>query len=61
MLFADLVETHLEPENKEIGADFQLFLQPLTRIHLYSNLMAELGDQNHIYKVVTLMLTAARP
>jgi putative ABC transport system permease protein len=53
-----LVQTHLEPEVKQAGADFELFLQPLTRIHLYSNLMAELGDQNHIYKVVTLMLTA---
>jgi putative ABC transport system permease protein len=54
-----LVETHLEPELKEAGADFGLFLQPLTRIHLYSNLMAEVGDQNHIYKVMVLILTAA--
>jgi len=36
--FPALVERHLDKNLQEIGASFDLFLQPLTHIHLYSHL-----------------------
>ena len=56
--FPRFVQAHLEEGVKEAGAGYDLFLQPLTRIHLHSDLIGEAGAANHFYKVVALLVTA---
>ena len=56
--FPHLVQTHLEQGLVEAEAGYDLFLQPLTRIHLHSNLVGEVGAANHLYKVIALLVTA---
>lgn len=56
--FPLLVQTHLEKGLREARAGYDLFLQPLTRIHLHSNLVGDPGDSLHFYKVMALLVTA---
>lgn len=50
-----LVKKHLEKEIQDVGAGFDLFLQPLTRIHLYSKLTAEISWSGIIEAVVAFI------
>lgn len=50
-----LVKKHLAKEIQDVGAGFDLFLQPLTRIHLYSKLTAEISWPGFIEGVVAFI------
>ena len=50
-----LVERYLEKDLQELGAGFGLFLQPLTRIHLYSKLKADIAYPGIIEGVVAFI------
>lgn len=50
--FPALIETHMGATLQRVGASVELFLQPLSSIHLYSKLQGELtagGDIGYIY------------
>ena len=53
-----LVKKHLEKKVQDVGASFDLFLQPLTRIHLYSKLTAEISWPGFIEGVVAFIAIA---
>ena len=44
----DVVEKHMGNELKAMGGEINYFLQPLTRIHLHSNLENEISDNSRI-------------
>jgi len=50
-----LVKKHLEKKVQDVGASFDLFLQPLTRIHLYSKLTGEISWPGFIEGVVAFI------
>ena len=53
-----LVERHLEKEIQEVGASFDLFLQPLLSIHLYSKLKGDIAYPGVIEGVVAFTAIA---
>ena len=53
-----LVKKHLEKGIQDVGAGFDLFLQPLTRIHLYSKLTGEISWPGFIEAVVAFIAIA---
>ena len=53
-----LVERHLDKEIQEVGARFDLFLQPLPRIHLYSKLKGDIAYPGVIEGVVAFTAIA---
>ena len=53
-----LVERCLDKDIQDVGASFDLFLQPLTRIHLYSNLKADIAYPGVIEGVVAFIAIA---
>jgi putative ABC transport system permease protein len=53
--FPALVERHLDKNLQEIGASFDLFLQPLTHIHLYSHLKGDIAYPGIIELVVAFI------
>jgi len=54
----DVVRNHLDPTILEAGGGYDLFLQPLTRIHLHSNLIGDLEQGDHFNKVMVLLVIA---
>ena len=46
--FPAIVDKHLGPILKALGGEFEFFLQPLTSIHLYSNLEGEISGNSDI-------------
>jgi putative ABC transport system permease protein len=50
-----LVKRYLEKDVQDLGASFDLFLQPLTRIHLYSHLKGEIAYPGIIEAVVAFI------
>jgi putative ABC transport system permease protein len=48
-------EKYMSEEIQEADIRFELFLQPVTSIHLHSNLMAEIGDNSDISYIYILM------
>lgn len=50
-----LVKKNLAQDIQDVGAGFDLFLQPLTRIHLYSKLTAEISWPGMIEAVVAFI------
>ena len=53
-----LVERYLEKEIQEVGASFDLFLQPLLSIHLYSKLKGDIATPGVIEGVVAFTAIA---
>jgi putative ABC transport system permease protein len=53
--FPAMIESHLEKAVREVGASFDLFLQPLTDIHLYSNLKADIAYPGIIEAVLAFI------
>ena len=53
--FPALVERHLDKGLQEVGASFDLFLQPLTHIHLYSHLKGDIAYPGIIELVVAFI------
>ncbi|MBN1210995.1 MAG: ABC transporter permease [candidate division Zixibacteria bacterium] len=46
-----LIDKHLGDALKQVGASLKLFVQPLTDIHLHSNMVGELGSNGNIVYV----------
>jgi len=53
-----LVKGNLRKDIQDLGASFDLFLQPLTRIHLYSKLAADISYNGFIEGVVAFIVIA---
>jgi putative ABC transport system permease protein len=53
-----LVKRYLSKNIQDLGAGFDLFLQPLTRIHLYSKLKSDIGYPRLIEVVVAFIAIA---
>jgi len=53
--FPAMIKRHLGEDIQDVGASFDLFLQPLTDIHLYSKLKGDIGYQGVIESVVAFI------
>ncbi len=53
--FPEMIKRHLEKGVQDVGATFDLFLQPLTHIHIYSKLKGEIGYHGVIELVVAFI------
>ncbi|KPL12487.1 MAG: hypothetical protein AMS26_17540 [Bacteroides sp. SM23_62] len=51
----DFLVKYMSDEIQEADMRFELYLQPVTSIHLHSNLMAEIGDNSDISYIYILM------
>ncbi len=51
----DFLMKYMSDEIQEANISFELYLQPVTSIHLHSNLMAEIGDNSDISYLYILM------
>ncbi|MBN1273575.1 MAG: ABC transporter permease [Candidatus Aminicenantes bacterium] len=58
-LFPGLIEKHMGRVLKAVNAECEFFLQPLTRIHLHSNIQGEIGRRGNIAVISIFAAVAA--
>ena len=51
----EFFEKYMSEEVQEADVSFELYLQPITSIHLHSNLMAEIGDNSDVSYIYILI------